>query len=85
MPDRLWDHDQWEVIYSVEDTKVKAALVALYRLILSMRETDVFAQRVADQISRRDRVIFSRTQKFFSGLLFILVLVDTVMHIIHGG
>lgn len=77
----IWDHDLWQEIYDVQDPISKNVFVNLYRLILDMREGDVLAQKVADRINKRDRLVLTWTQKIIGTGMSILVAVDTYFHI----
>lgn len=81
MPNNLWDHDLWQDIYSIQDAETKRAVIRLYRLVLDMRESDVLAQKVADAVSRRDKLILTVGQKVVVLAGSFLILVDTALHI----
>lgn len=77
----VWDHDLWQDISNVQDQQTKSVLVGIYRLILDMRESDVLAQKVADRINKRDKLVLSIGQKVFGAIVSAILTTDTILHI----
>lgn len=79
----IWDHDLWQEIYDIPDPLVKNVCVNLYRLVLDMRNADVLAAKIADQVNKDRRFVLTGVQKFGGFILGALILADTISHFFH--
>lgn len=87
----IWDHDLWQNIYSIQDADARTVCIALYRLILDMRNDEVLAAAVAkrihaEHVARENDRTFKLTafQKIIAILGGSVVLADSLRGLIFG-
>lgn len=78
----IWDHDLWQEIYDIPEVKTRTACADLYRLILDMRDTEVFAKAVADKVNAQRQVNFSKRQKIVGTIFGVLVSVAEIYQLV---